>query len=172
MSKQKVNIMVGRFQPITTGHIKCIKEIQEKTGNPLILCMINTTLDKLDKKHPFPSTFLLEYYRQHLPVKGIMLVKNADIVAISEALKNYQISGWVCGTDRIDSYKKMAERYHEQANLSDDFEMLEIERTDDDESASKLRKMILEDNYFEFYQMSAITDETYYKGLRRYMLAL
>lgn len=166
---EKVNIMVGRFQPITNGHLKCINEIRKKTGRPVVLCMINTPPNKLDEKHPFPSDFLIKYYKK-LPIKEIRLVKNADIVKISQELEGYQISGWVCGSDRIDSYRKMAEKYKKEAGLSDDFEMIEIPRTEDDESASKLRQMILNDDYEGFLKMSPI--KTYYKELREYMLAL
>ena len=167
----KVNIMVGRFQPITTGHLRCMKEVQKRTGNPLIICMIDTPMDKLDKKHPFPSEFLITHY-DSLPVKDIVLVKNANIVQIAEQLSDYQISGWVCGTDRYDSYKKMAEKYKDESNLADDFEMIEIKRGDDDESASKLRQFILDENYNEFDKMSAIKGKCYYDDLRRFMLAL
>ena len=166
---EKVNIMVGRFQPITNGHLKCINEIRKKTGRPVILCMINTPANKLDEKHPFPSDFLIDYYKD-LPVKEVVLVKNADIVKISQELKGYQISGWVCGSDRIDSYRKMASKYAKEANLADDFEMIEIPRTEDDESASKLRNMILYNDYKGFLKMSPI--KTYYAKLRTYMLAL
>lgn len=165
--RPKVNIMVGRFQPITTGHLKCVNEIQKKTGNPVILCMIETI--KTDERHPFPSKFLVPYYKQ-LPIENIVTVKNADIVKISEQLEDYQISGWVAGTDRYDSYKKMATKYAREADLADDFSMIEIPRTDSDVSASKLRECIKNDDYEGFLKMSAIKDKKYYEGLRKYIM--
>lgn len=167
--KTKVNIMVGRFQPFTTGHLKCVETIQKQTGNPVIICMIETKESKLDEKHPFPSSFLLNWYKK-LPIKDIVLVKNADITKIAEQLSDYQISGWVAGTDRYDSYKKMAERYGDC--LSSDFQMLEIPRTDEDISASKVRELIKEDNFEKFKKFSPIKDPTYYQGLQKYILSL
>ena len=156
--KKRVNIMIGRFQPFTKGHYKCIEEAWKVKGVPTIICMINTLDEKVDEKHPFPSSMLLPLYKDLFKkdnkIEDIILVKNADIVAIGEMLYNdYDIVSWTCGTDRIDSYRKMTDRYHDGAHLSDDFEMIEIKRGDDDISATKARQALLDDDRQLFYRL-------------------
>lgn len=159
---QKCNIIIGRFQPITTGHVKCAVAAFEKTGCPTVLCMIDTPEAKVDSRHPFPSSQLIPIYKElfsHSNDKShiidIILVKNADVVKTSEILqeKGYQIRSWSCGTDRYDSYSKMAAKYAEKANLPADFEVIEIKRGDDDESATKLRQALRDDDKTTFYRM-------------------
>lgn len=159
MSK-KVNLMIGRFQPFTKGHLKCVEYAYEKLSIPTVIAMINTPDNKVDSKHPFPTSLLLPIYenlfKDNKMVEKIITVKNADIVSIGEQLYNmgYEISSWTCGTDRIDSYKKMADKYKDRAHLSDDFQMLEIKRSDEDISATAARKALIDNDRTEFYKLT------------------
>lgn len=158
---KQVNIIIGRFQPITNGHLKCAMQAYEKRGCPTVLCMIDTPEARVDARHPFPSTMLLPMYhdlfdgQEKSHIIDIVLIKNADIVKVAEILrdKDYEIRSWSCGTDRVDSYTKMAEKYAEKAGLSPDFEVIEIKRGDDDESATKLRQALRDDDKTAFFRM-------------------
>ena len=157
---QKVNIVIGRFQPFTNGHLKCVEEAWNKLNVPTIICMINTKDEKVDEKHPFPSSLLLPLYndvfKKNKMIKKVVLVVNADIVKIGEMLKNddYQICSWTCGTDRYESYSRMSKNYHDQAGLSDDFQMIEVKRGDEDISATKVRQALLNDDKRTFDKMT------------------
>ena len=65
----------------------------------------------------------------------------------------YEIASWVCGTDRYNSYKRMADTYNEKAHLAKDFQMIEIARSDDDVSATKVREALHNGNYKEFAKL-------------------
>ena len=157
----QVNIIIGRFQPITNGHVKCAVQAYEKRGLPTVLCMIDTPDAKVDARHPFPSSMLLPLYKDMFDgqekshIVDVVLVKNADIVKAAEILrdKGYEIGSWSCGTDRVDSYSKMAEKYADKAGLPADFEVIEIKRGDDDESATKLRQALRDDDKTTFFRM-------------------
>lgn len=157
MRYKGVNIMIGRFQPITKGHLKCIKYMWDNYGVPTIILMIETK--KLDSKHPFPSNVLMDIYRDMFKsskmIEDIYLVKNADIVVNHKFIlsKGYEAHSWVCGTDRYDTYKKMVDKYSDLAKLPEDFKLVEIKRTDEDESATKARKFLKEGNKKEFYNI-------------------
>lgn len=147
------NILIGRFQPMTKGgHLKCAEQAMKETGNPTMFLMIETKEQKLDQKHPFPSSMLLPIYKDALKnnknVAGITLVKNANIIDLAEACRTegFEPVSWTCGTDRYDSYKKMAERYAKDASLADDFQVIEIKRGDEDSSATKLREYLRSGN--------------------------
>ena len=148
---EKVNITIGRFQPFTTGHMKCIEGPYKDKGLRTVVCMINTKDNKVDSRHPFPSSKMLPLYKKAFKsnkmVADFVLVVSADPVKISQLLKpmGYEISSWSCGTDRIDAYSAMAERYHEYKGeqiLADDFEMYEVKRGDEDVSATKVRQAL------------------------------
>ena len=59
---KKVNITIGRFQPFTTGHMKCVERAWKELGIPTIVCMINVKDEKVDEKHPFPTSLILPLY--------------------------------------------------------------------------------------------------------------
>lgn len=155
---KRINIMIGRFQPFTKGHYKCVEEARKVKDVPTVICMIETKDNKTDEKHPFPSSMLLPIYRYMFKndpnIEDIILVPSADIVKISDQLKDYEIVSWTCGTDRIDDYKKFTDKYHDQAHLSDDFEMIEIKRTGEDISATKVRQALLDDDKAAFLKMT------------------
>ena len=154
-----VNVMVGRFQPLTNGHLKCVETAWEKKGVPTVLCMVNTKEEKVDERKPFPSSLLLPIYEElskTTHIDSIELVVNADIVKIGERLleKGLEIYSWTCGTDRYEAYSNMASKYHDQAHLSEDFEMIEVERSDEDISATIVRDSIYKNNLETFLKMT------------------
>lgn len=153
---KQVNIIIGRFQPITMGHIKCAEQAKSKTRCKTVLCMIDTPDNKVDARHPFPSSALLPLYNDLFKGKGliedVVLVKNANIVAVGEELykRGYEIRSWTCGTDRVSSYSRMASKYSEEAHLAANFELIEVKRTDDDVSATMARNALLNDDRTTF----------------------
>ena len=157
---QKVNIVIGRFQPFTKGHLKCVEMAWDELHVPTVICMINTKDDKVDERKPFPSSLLVPLYNEAFKkderIEKVVLVSNADIVKIAEACRaeGYEICSWTCGTDRYDDYKKMSEKYGEKAGLTDDFQVLEVKRSDEDISATKVRQALLNDDKKTFDQMT------------------
>lgn len=169
---QKINIMVGRFQPFTTGHYKCIETAKSEKGHPTVICMMDKDVDL---RHPFPASMLIDNYNKLFAnddnVVGIIPVESADIVEINKALKkkfsDCQIASWTCGTDRYPSFSRMTAKNttREKAELSDDFEVIEIPRDmEKDVSATKARECLLNDDkegFFELIPDGIHTDEFY-----------
>lgn len=159
MNRIPTNIMVGRFQPMTDGHMKCIDAAWKELGIGTVICLVDTPEAKVDKRHPFSTDILLPIYNElkltYKHINEVIIVKNADIVKIGELLNDkYEIKSWTCGTDRIDAYKAMSEKYKEQASLADDFRMIEVKRSDDDVSATKVRKALLEGDIKAFDKLT------------------
>lgn len=159
---KQVNILIGRFQPITNGHLKCVDYAWEKYKVPTIIAMIETKDEKVDERHPFPSSITLPLYKsvfdKNPRIEDVILVKSANIVEIGEKLyeMGYEISSWTCGTDRLQPYEKMATKYHDQAHLADNFKMLEIKRTDEDISATKARQALIDDDKKTFASLTPL----------------
>ena len=146
---EKCNILIGRFQPMTLGHYKCVTEAYNRFRVPTYICLIETKLDRVDSRHPFPSSWLVELYfdifKNDKKIAGICEVKNADIVKNSEMLRNlgYEPISWTCGSDRFNEYKKMADKYGSKAGLNNDFQVIEIQRSDEDVSATQCREALI-----------------------------
>lgn len=159
---QQVNLIIGRFQPLTNGHMKCVDYAWNEKQLPTVFAMIQVKDEKVDERHPFPSSMLIpvynEIFEKNPRVVKVILVKNANIVEIGETLfkEGYQVAAWTCGTDRLDSYKKMAEKYADKAHLADDFEMLEVKRSDEDISATKARQALKDDDIRTFAALTPI----------------
>ena len=159
MTKIPTNIMVGRFQPLTDGHMKCLETAWNQLKIGTVICLIDTPENKIDKRHPFSTDTLLPIYNElkntYKYINDIIVVKNADIVKIGELLNNkYEIKSWTCGTDRIDSYTDMTNKYKKQAGLADDFKMIEVKRSDDDISATRVRKALIDGDVRTFNKLT------------------
>lgn len=168
MTKIPTNIIIGRFQPLTDGHMKCMEEAWKKLKIGTVICIVDTPENKVDARHPFSTNILIPIYNDlksvYNYINDIVVVKNADIVKIGEMLNDkYEIKSWTCGTDRIDSYTKMSNTYKEQAGLSDDFQMIEVKRGDDDISATRVRKALIDGDIKTFNML------TPYNTLRSYI---
>lgn len=143
---EKVNIIIGRFQPFTLGHLKCAQEAQKKLGVKSVLLVINTV--KQDARHPFLTKqiekILDKMCKDEPSLAGYVLVKNADIVKNIEILREagYEPISWTCGTDRYAPYETMVKKYGKDINLDPNFEMIEVKRGDEDISATAVRKAL------------------------------
>ena len=155
----KVNVCIGRFQPFTAGHYKCVEAAWKAKKLPTVVCMINVSESKVDKRHPFPSDMLADVYNDLFSsdskIMDVITVRSADIVTIGKTLaaSGYEIGSWTCGTDRLAEYSRMADKYHDKAGLADDFEMIEVPRTDEDISATKARTCLLNDDFNGFISL-------------------
>lgn len=152
--KEKVNLLVGRFQPMTSGHYKCMEYIYKKYNKrKTVICMIEVKENKTDSdKRPFPTDVFINHYKNLLDagkenslVIDILKVNSADIVKIKELFESfygskYEIVSWSCGSDRFNDYNRMASKY------TPEIEVIEIPRTNEDISATKARSALKENN--------------------------
>lgn len=173
---KRVNIIIGRFQPFTYGHLKCIQNVYNKHGLPTIIIMINTPESKVDLRHPFSSNLLNpiynELFKMDPTIEKVILYKNANIVEIGKMLyeEGYEIASWVCGEDRFEAYSAMANKYKEDARLPLDFKMNMITRTNEDISATQARNLLINNDIKGFSIISPLT--TYFKILRKEIMKL
>ena len=162
---KKINILLGRFQPFTSGHYRCIDAAYKKNGLPSVICMIGVDENRVDKRHPFTSDMLVEMYNDlfegDAKIEGVVPVKSANIIGVAKKLKDlgYQIASWTCGSDRILDYTRMSNKYKDAAELADEFEMIEVPRSDEDISATKARDCLLRGDRDGFKAMLPSGDE-------------
>lgn len=143
-----VNIVLGRFQPYTKGHQACVDAAFDETSLKTVLCIIETPDNKVDEYHPFPTSIIIPWIEKMIHggnhIQDYVLVKNADIAKIAEALhgKGYELASWACGTDRYPAYSRQCKGYWEKVGLPEEPKCIEVKRGDDDVSATKAREAL------------------------------
>ena len=149
-NENSVNIMVGRFQPFTLGHLKCLKAIKQTLGVPTLLCVIP---GNGDSKHPFAGKVQDDMYER-------LAAENPDLIADVAYVKNAFIEPWVlaakerglepvswtCGTDRHASYESMVQKHGQNYGLSPEFKVFFLDRADDNISATNVRECLVNDD--------------------------
>lgn len=167
----KANILLGRFQPLTRGHIKCAMEGFRKNGIKTLLCIIYTPQEKKDLRHPFATEELMELYIETIKANSryfhkedIIFVKSAAFPIIFDEMekRGYEPVGILCGTDRVKDYKRQASKYTTREGKYID--CIEIKRSDEDISATKAREALLNGDKETFYNIVEIPLSLKYKN--------
>lgn len=159
--KKDINLIVGRFQPFTKGHLKCVEAAFEENGFPVRICMIGNT--KFDNKHPFTDELIAEEMdiikKQYSDkIEGTQIVKNGNISGIVYWLnkESYTVHSLVCGTDRAATYQKavdLARTKPDRNPFIDDFKIIEVKRGDEDISATQVRNAIKHNDINSFEKL-------------------
>jgi nicotinamide mononucleotide adenylyltransferase len=157
---EKVNIILGRFQPFTDGHLKMIEAGYRENGFPTVILQIPNK--KFDERHPFSDELIKEEIDMiRSSVKNTIIdhfyIINADIAKIASICHehDYEPVLWLCGSDRYEAYSKQAnnKKYKSDNDLLPEFKCFEIKRDDDDISASKVREAIKNDDFTTYIEM-------------------
>ena len=156
---KKVNICLGRFMPFTKGHYKMIEYGLKQNGLPTVVFMISNK--KMDKKHPFSDELMqkeMDMLKKSLKgIENTVYVSSADIVKLGQWCyeNNYEPQFWITGSDRLVAYKRQAEnpKYQDLGHFPSSFTTLEVPRTDEDISATKVREAIMNDDLDTFKKM-------------------
>ena len=156
---KKVNICLGRFMPFTNGHYKMIEYGLKHNGLPTVIFMISNK--KMDKKHPFSDELIqkeMDMLKKSLKgIENTVYVSSADIVKLGQWCyeNNYEAQLWITGSDRLAAYKRQAEnpKYQDLGHFPSSFTTLEVPRTDEDISATKVREAIMNDDLDTFKKM-------------------
>ena len=162
---KKVNICLGRFMPFTKGHYKMIEYGLKYNGLPTIVFMISNK--KMDKKHPFSDELIQKEMdmlkKSFKGIENTTYVSSADIVKLGQWCyeNNYEPQLWITGSDRLAAYKRQAEnpKYQDLGHFPSSFTTLEVPRTDEDISATKVREAIMNDDLGTFKKMMPVGTE-------------
>lgn len=156
---KKVNICLGRFMPFTKGHYKMIEYGLKHNGLPTVIFMISN--NKMDKKHPFSDELIqkeMDMLKKSLKgIEDTVYVSSANLRKLGQWCyeNNYEPQFWITGSDRLADYKRQAENpiYQERGHFPASFTTLEVPRTDEDISATKVREAIINDDLDTFKKM-------------------
>lgn len=173
-----VNIFVGRFQPFTLGHVKVFEELHEQNGLPIVVFIVRGS--KPDKeKRPFDEDIQLAMFaslKKEFPfLEAAIVIPNASIDTIFNSVRlTYEPTLWGYGTDRKTAYDAMINNtsYREMINVNPEFSGYEIDRDDEDISASQVRDSLRIDDEETFKTLTPESIHDYYKPLQTLLIPL
>lgn len=158
--KQKVNMIVGRFQPFTLGHAKVFKQIHDQNKLPVVVFTVRGKKIDLEKS-PFSEetqqAMFAKMQKEYPFLEAMYVAPSAGIDTLYSMMRPaYEPVLWGFGTDRKKAYEYMINKpeYREQLDVDPGFEGYEITRADEDISASKVRQAIKLDDKKTFEKMT------------------
>jgi len=173
--KEPVNMFVGRFQPFTLGHAKVLETIHKENGYPVVVFLVKSKTVKKDDEfsRPYEENTQIEMFnkvkKQYPFLKEIFVVPSAAIdIMFNEVRPKYEPVLWGTGSDRMKAYGYMVnnDAYRDQLNVRADFALFEIQRTDDEISATKVRNAMLDGNEKQFQSMTPKAIHLMYNELK------
>lgn len=103
--KDKALILAGKFNPIHDGHVAIIQRMLRdciKNNMAPVICVIGT--DKTTPDKPFGVTERAHMIKEMFPNVNVQSFTNA-FQAFEELDATYEITGVVCGSDRLGEYE-------------------------------------------------------------------
>ena len=174
---EPVNIMVGRFQPFTIGHLECLYQAKKKNGCKTII--FASKGDPNPKKNKpiygeLQDEMLDRIKANHSNVIADIVYGNGAAIDKNVAIarsKGYEPISWVTGQDHEAAYWNMVERYGKEIGLNPNFKMVILDRDPDSDnitgvSATRVREAIISGNKKEFLRMMPEELHDLYDGFR------
>jgi phosphopantetheine adenylyltransferase len=165
--KQSVNILVGRFQPPTLGHIKVLRRLHAKNSLPVVVIQVRS---KTGKKTPFENETILKIWmdiaKQYKFIDAIREAPTGFLDQILNVLRpEYEPVLWGTGSDRLADYNRMIKLYGKEANVLPEFQTSEIKRDSKNISATEVREALLTGNEKEFKKLTPKAEHKFYEQL-------
>ena len=168
--KTKVQIITGRFQPVTSGHTKVVEQMKSKFKEPIMIVLIKGEKLRLDKeKNPLDEDTQIKLIKKSLgsKIKDVMVTTDGFIGTIVDSLrrKNMEPVAFWLGTDRLENYKNQVNKFGKDLDL--DLKLEEVKRTEDDISATKVRDSIKNDDFSVFSKLTDNLDNEDFELLKK-----
>lgn len=128
---QRVNVLIGNFQPINNGHIKAAEKLKAKNGLPCVL----VSVIKKNRRYPFSERsvrIMLKKVQQNNTelIKDIKIVGTGSIKKIlSELRPKYSPVLWGSTSNKIKDYVLQLDHVKKKdipLRLDDDFKLIEV----------------------------------------------
>ncbi len=170
----KVVFTVGRFNPPTRGHEVLMKNVVDLARKNRAHAIVFTTITHDKKKNPLKTNEKLHYLRKFFPGIKFLPTENAYTAAQMLGDMGYENALFVGGSDRM-GLRSMFNRgmqnkdENKKINLSN-IQMFELKRDEKRSdiqglSGTKVRNMVLNNNYEEFKQSVPKSNEAVIQNL-------
>lgn len=187
-TSDSVTIGFGRFNPPTIGHQKLIEHIAKVAKENNSDYNIFGSHSQDPKKNPLTSGSKASYLKEMFPGHADNIIYDQNVKSVLDALegahkRGYKVANVVVGSDRLDEFKKIANKYNGEGQKYNFDAINVISAGDRDEeggdevsamSASKLRKAATDGDFNTFSRgipntLSAERKQDLYNELRKQM---
>ncbi len=141
--RMPVNVYTGRFQPFHLGHLSNLQEAAKRGLRTVICPVMAGKTAKSIAAHPFNGELENEMFDR---LKSAYSDLIADIIPIPRPSLDMWVDAirergmepitWTTGMDRKPSYEAMIQRYGQDFNLVDNFEVIGLDKDMDAEGGS------------------------------------
>ena len=171
----EINLLIGRFQPVTVGHIKCAEALTKKNGKPVVLVAIKS--EKPNSNSPFSmaeTRMFLEKTQQHHPeiIHSIKIIPQGGIEEVLKSLDPNMVPLlWGASPKRLDDYAIQFDYIKQRKipiRLNKDFKLIELPSFIDskevieairEEDFEKFKKMVPQSVYPQFFNLKRELDK-------------
>ena len=166
--KQSVNILVGRFQPPTLGHIKVLRQLHAKNNLPVVVIQVRSNSGK---KTPFENETILKIWmdiaKQYKFIDAVREAPTGFLDQILNVLRpEYEPVLWGTGSDRLADYNRMIKLYGKEANVLPEFQTSEIKRDSKNISATQVREALTAGDEKTFKKLTPTAEHKFYDQLK------
>lgn len=157
--RHSIGLMVGRFQPLTKVHTEIINQMSNENDTGIVFLVKS---GKPSDRNPFNEDIQRKLLDEVLP-SNVMVVtlKSGFFVDYINELNDTEFVLYA-GTDRAESYTKFSSYMNDGKHLS----IKEINRTDDDVSATLVRESLKNNNYEAFMNLTDNRTHKYFNELK------
>lgn len=172
MVRKKVNVVVGRFQPLTIGHLQMAKDLTAENGLPVVYIYIRS---KSGQNSHFSDNLTEEMFKRVINKYSYIIDSfSMDRAFIPVTILELQRRGYEpiligAGPDRFDEYNKMVAR---MTKIETDEEFKIYHLTKRITSATEVRNAIKEENESKFKKLTPSCIHSLYDKLKEELSVL
>lgn len=154
--RMPVNIILGKFQPLSKSHIEAANHIYRETGYQTVLCIVANK--RPTAANPFSSDDMVYVYGNLLEtgkfpsIRGFVTVKSANIVQFIDSIRQSGMEPVIWTTmdeKKHAEYSRIVKNYGKEVGLTPDFKVVNY-TPDADHTERMARFAISSNNYDEF----------------------
>jgi len=166
---QKVNLIVGRFQPFHNGHMKMVDVLMDKNGLPSIVAVVHPGHNKSGNS-PFDSDLVSKYMENLVKdypqkIQGYFVVNRGLLGPICSKAKElgYLPVSVGSGEDKSEDYRK---QFDFLKKLGGDFpESIELVETPRKNSGTEIRKYLDSEDFLSFKKSVPHSISSFYQQM-------
>jgi len=170
---KKVNVVAGRFQPFTIGHIAVFEQLYKQNGYPIIVAIVKG-LKPDPERNPFPEDLQLRMFaalqKQYKFLEAAVILPTASIDKIYNRVRPaYEPVLWGAGSDRVKTYEYAINKYKDDLGVLPEFKVFEIKRDSGDTSATKVRESLIIEDRAGFHKLTPKSIHKFFEELKEVM---
>jgi len=146
----KVELFLGRLQPVHLGHVKIIKKMK----NPIVVLVKGAKSSQDKNRNPLSAEEQRKLLKKAVPRVKVVVAKAGYLPEIIADLREagYEVETVYAGSDRISSYKRQVDSANKKLLDKQKFDVT-FRETERFASATEVRNAIRSDDKDEFQKL-------------------